>query len=251
MSYSTYQLLLVLWICATPAVYLLLRFVTAPYGRHTSQAWGPMINNKLAWFLMEICLLVSLFYFVARGEQPQSLTNKLFLVLLTLHYLNRSIVYPLRIRTRGKKMPVIMMSFALVFNTMNGFWFGKYLGDFQVYPDTWLVSLPFCIGMALFVIGMLINWHSDHLLIHLRKPGETHYAIPYGGLFRFVSSPNLLGEVVEWLGFAILTWSLPGLAFFVWTCANLLPRALTNHRWYRERFPDYPTERKALIPFVW
>ena len=65
-----------------------------------------------------------------------------------------------------------------------------------------------------------------------------------------MSCPNYLGEIVEWIGWAILTWSLAGASFAVWTAANLAPRALSNHRWYREQFTDYPPARRALIPFV-
>ena len=88
------------------------------------------------------------------------------------------------------------------------------------------------------------------MLIQLRKPGETGYKLPRGGLYERVTCPNYLGELLEWVGFAIASWSLPGLAFAVYTAANLVPRALANRRWYRERFPDYPSERKALIPFL-
>jgi len=35
----------------------------------------------------------------------------------------------------------------------------------------------------------------------------------------------------------------------LWTIANLAPRALANHKWYKETFPEYPSQRKALIPF--
>ena len=47
------------------------------------------------------------------------------------------------------------------------------------------------------------------------------------------------------------TWSLPGLAFAVWTVANLMPRARAHHKWYGNYFPDYPQERKALVPGLW
>lgn len=35
-------------------------------------------------------------------------------------------------------------------------------------------------GFLLFVVGMTINIHSDHILRSLRKPGETVYRIPQG-----------------------------------------------------------------------
>ncbi len=34
------------------------------------------------------------------------------------------------------------------------------------------------------------------------------------------------------------------------TAATLVPRALAHHEWYRERFADYPPERRALVPFL-
>jgi hypothetical protein len=79
---------------------------------------------------------------------------------------------------------------------------------------------------------------------------STEYAIPRGSLFECVSCPNHLGEIVEWFGFALMCWNLPALSFAIWTAANLIPRALSHHRWYAEKFANYPKERKALIPFV-
>jgi protein-S-isoprenylcysteine O-methyltransferase Ste14 len=104
--------------------------------------------------------------------------------------------------------------------------------------------------VALFAAGYALNRRSDRTLRTLRAPGETGYRIPRGGGFRWVSSPNYLGEIVEWLGWALATWSPAGLAFAVYTAANLAPRAVDNHRWYREKFPDYPADRRALVPYV-
>ena len=42
----------------------------------------------------------------------------------------------------------------------------------------------------------------------------------------------------------LLAWAVAGLA------ANLVPRALALHRWYRAQFPDYPPHRKALVPYI-
>ncbi len=114
----------------------------------------------------------------------------------------------------------------------------------------WLISPAFIIGTTIWLGGYIINLSSDRTLRHLRAPGETGYKIPHGGLFEYISCPNYFGEILEWAGWAILTWSLAGFVFALWTVANLAPRARSHHKWYQEKFSDYPPERKALIPFV-
>lgn len=250
MSYENYTLIAELWMIIGVLIFFLLLFITAPYGRHTSSSWGPLIPNRTAWIGMEIFVLVVLFYFLYHGENTQSLTNWILLSFFIIHYINRSAIFPFRIKTKGKKMPLVIMLMGMSFNLSNGFLIGYYLGNFKVYDTSWLSTPQFIIGSIIFIIGMGINMHSDNILINLRKPGETGYKIPQGGLFKFVSAPNLLGEVSEWLGFAILTWSLPGLAFFIWSFANLVPRAISHHKWYQEKFSDYPKERKAIIPWL-
>jgi steroid 5-alpha reductase family enzyme len=102
-----------------------------------------------------------------------------------------------------------------------------------------------------FTAGYIINRQSDRTLRRLRENGEPGYAIPHGGFYRWVSSPNYFGESIQWFGWALVTWSLIGLAFAVWTAANLAPRALSHHRWYREYFVNYPPERRALLSRLW
>ena len=148
-------------------------------------------------------------------------------------------------------MPISVVVLAVIFNTVNCLLNGIWL--FQInngYGLTWLTDPRFIVGIGLFAIGMTININSDNILFSLREDGSTGYKIPRGGLFDKVSCPNYLGEITEWLGFAIATWSLPGSPFAIWTFCNLAPRAFTHHRWYKEEFPDYPTNRKALIPFL-
>lgn len=239
------------WIIIALVIFLVLLFITAPYGRHTKTTWGPLIDNKIGWFLMEFFVLVVLYFFLLTGTNSISTANGIIAAFFTLHYINRSIVFPLRIKTSGKKMPVLIMLMGMGFNLVNGFLLGYFLGNFRIYPVEWLASPQFTIGTVLFFTGMYINIQSDNILINLRQPGETGYKIPQQGLFSYVSCPNLFGEVLEWAGFAILMWNLPGLAFFVWTFANLVPRAISHHKWYLEKFPDYPKERKAVIPFLW
>ncbi|MFX1708615.1 DUF1295 domain-containing protein [Chitinophaga sp. CC14] len=234
-------------------IYLLRR--EAPYGRYSSDKWGPMISNKLAWLLMEATVLVSFLIWIPLHTFKWRSPAGVMIFLFLLHYVHRSFVYPFMIRTKGKKMPVVIMLSGMLFNTVNGSLLGIWFAAIEIYPNnlffSWYYTPPFIIGTFLFLAGMGINWWSDYQLIGLRKKHETGYKIPQAGLFKYISSPNLAGEIMEWGGYALLTWSLPGLAFFIWTCANLLPRAMANHRWYQQQFPEYPANRKALVPFIW
>ena len=141
--------------------------------------------------------------------------------------------------------------FGIFFNVANGFFNGYWFGYLSpVYDLSWLYDWRFILGIILFVTGFIINIRSDQKLIGLRKGGKTGYYIPYGGLFKYVSSPNLFGEMIEWLGWAMMSWCLPAFSFALWTMVNLLPRAIDHHRWYIRRFKDYPKDRKAVIPFL-
>jgi 3-oxo-5-alpha-steroid 4-dehydrogenase 1 len=225
--------------------------ITQPYGRHASEKWGPMMDNKLGWFLQEAPSMIFLSIFFFTGSLDKTHTSYFFWGLWVAHYIYRSIIFPLRTKTTGKKIPLIIVVSAIGFNFMNGFVNGTYLGSFGGnYDDSYFTSPRFIIGLIVFISGVFINHQSDNILLSLRKPGESGYKIPMGGLFKYVSGPNFLGEMIEWSGFAIMVWSLPALSFAVWTIVNLLPRAIDHHKWYLSKFPDYPKERKALIPRV-
>ncbi|XP_008933929.1 PREDICTED: 3-oxo-5-alpha-steroid 4-dehydrogenase 1-like, partial [Merops nubicus] len=101
------------------------------------------------------------------------------------------------------------------------------------------------------LIGMAINIHSDYILRNLRKPGETGYKIPRGGMFEYVSGANFFGEILEWFGFALACCTIESLAFALCTLFILGSRAKQHHQWYLEKFEDYPKCRKIVIPFVY
>ncbi|MBN1200199.1 MAG: DUF1295 domain-containing protein [Bacteroidales bacterium] len=251
MNDSLFYFFVYVWIGVALISFPVIIRIIAPYGRHTSSKWGAMINNRAGWIIMESPALLVFAGFYLFGNAQHTIATWVFFGLWMFHYINRTLIFPFRLRTKGKKMPLMIVFMALLFNLVNGFINGYYLGSLAtIYTQVWLTDPRFTIGIILFISGMYINWKSDDILIHLRKPGETGYIIPTGRLFRYISCPNHFGEIIEWMGFAIMTWSTPGLAFFVWTVVNLLPRALHHHKWYKDTFTSYPTKRKAVIPFV-
>jgi len=233
------------------AAMLALLLVTAPYGRHARPGWGPTIPSRLAWILMESPAVVLFAAVYALGDRAWQAVPLVLGSLWMFHYIHRTLVFPFRVRERGKRMPLVIAAMAFVFNLLNVYVVARWISHFGEYGTSWLRDPRFLFGVAVFAIGSGINHRADTTLIGLRKPGETGYKIPEGWLFDRIASPNYFGEIVEWTGFAIATWSLAGLAFAAFTAANIGPRAFANRRWYRETFPEYPADRKALIPFVW
>ncbi len=225
--------------------------ITAPYGRHSVSGWGPMINNTSAWIAMELVALVGFWGASLHARQPLSPVAWVAACLWSVHYVNRALIYPLRTRTRGKRMPVVVMIFAMLFNTVNSLVNGTYTGaDLLQGGDAGLLGSRSLFGLLLFVTGWIINLQADNTLLGLRQADEQGYSLPSGGLFERISCPNFFGEIVEWCGFAVFCWNLPALAFAIWTAANLVPRALAHHRWYLQEFPHYPTTRKAIFPYL-
>jgi len=232
------------------AVFVSLFFIVAPYGRHSRPGWGFMVSNRAGWMVMESPSslgFAALFFSGSHALEPAPLA---LACLWLAHYGHRTFIYPLRMTKRLKHMPAAVSAMAVVFNVINAYLNARWLSELGSYPVSWLSDPRFLAGAALFALGMAVNVASDNTLFKLRRPGDEGYRIPHGGLYRWVSAPNYLGELIEWAGFALAAWSLPALAFFLFTAANLVPRAIANHRWYRERFKDYPQERKALIPFL-
>jgi len=240
------------WVLLAIAVFVFLFFFTVPYGRHTGRHLGPSINNKLAWLVMEAPapLVFALCFLVGN---PQLVTVQIILLAMwESHYVDRTFIYPFAVRISNKSFPLAIVLTGLLFNLINAYLNGSYIvNHHQSYSILWLKDGRFLSGVTLFVIGFVINRHSDYVLRGIRRSSDVEYAIPQNGLYRWVSCPNYFGEILLWLGWALAAWSLPAAAFSLWTIANLAPRAYSHHKWYLQSFVDYPKQRHALLPGIW
>lgn len=245
-----YNFILLCFGLSSALVFIALFFIPAGYGQHVNKKWGPTINNKLGWFLMEVpTVIIYLIYYIV-GKNNSGLIPLIFLCIWMLHYCQRTFLFPLLIRGT-QPMPITIILMGITFNGINSYLQARWIYSFSpAYTFSWLFNPLFIAGIIIFISGFIINMHSDYIIRELRKPRETEYKIPYGGMFRYVSCPSYFGEITEWVGWAIMTWSFPGLVFAVWTFANLAPRVRSNHLWYINNFADYPKKRKSLIPFV-
>jgi 3-oxo-5-alpha-steroid 4-dehydrogenase 1 len=241
-------------IIAGIAVFCALCIVDAGYGQYIDRRWGRAISNRVGWTIMELPVVVLFFLYWITSERALATTPLVFFLLFNLHYCQRTFVFPLLIRGKDL-MPLSIILFGMLFNTANAYMQGAWI--FHLSPETlyspeWLTTPQFAIGVTVFLAGFAMNLHSDRIIRRLRDPGDTAFHVPRGGLFEYVSSANYLAELIEWIGWAILTLSWSGLVFALWTFANLVPRSRRNHNWYIETFGDaYPRRRKRIIPFVY
>ncbi len=237
-------------------VFVALFYFPAAYGRYNTgnKLWGPGINPRLGWFLTEVasCVLFAVIYFM--GDYAFDIVPLIFLLMWQFHYFHRTFIFPFTVKVRpGATTPIGIPLMAFFTNTVISFLNASILTWATIsrgYDISWLTDPRFIIGVLVFVSGYYVNKKADAMLAALRKPGESGYKIPRGWLYEKITCPNYFGELLTWVGWSIATWSVAGWIFVLLTAANLVPRAITNHRWYHEKFDDYPKDRKILIPYI-
>ncbi|WFD31298.1 hypothetical protein MSPP1_002332 [Malassezia sp. CBS 17886] len=206
-------------LCLPPVLFLF----DAPFGKFgVRSAWN--VPGNAAWMLMEAVAPASALFFAPRGPSVSELpaARAAMLALFLVHYSIRAVWQPLTNAPRSPLHASVVAS-GMLFNLVNGLLVGLWLrGDGRDRSATcqrdaarsWLILL----GLVLFAGGLAGNVAHDHILRGLRKQGahdqraarggavhtlHAAYAIPHGGLFRWVSYPNYLCEWVEWSGFAL------------------------------------------------
>ncbi|GAX12692.1 3-oxo-5-alpha-steroid 4-dehydrogenase 1 [Fistulifera solaris] len=234
--------------------YLALTYIPETWGKTLTTdsllaRFFPSISAPVAWCFFEIPNLYwSAYYWKAVSSQQQHILLSFFV----LHYVQRSILYPLMLAKSTKRIPLPVVLAAFAFTNCNGYAQGYALSHTYIASGGNYRPFLFYLGLCLFFIGIFINLQSDAILRKLRHSGDG-YQIPYGGMFRYVSTPHYFGEIVEWMGFCIAChMNAASVAFVIYTASNLVPRSRAHHHWYQTTFGDkYPRERKAIVPFLY
>ena len=201
MTLPAFNIFLMVMAAIAVVVFVSLFFVDAGYGKFYQRKWGPSIDNHFGWFLMEVPVFLAMLVLWWLSPRRADTTRLIFLLLFELHYFHRSFIFPLQLRGHSR-MPLSIILMGMLFNALNALMQGGwifYLSPDDRYPAGWLASAPFIAGTLVFFAGMFINIQSDSIIRNLRKPGDTAHYLPRGGMFRYVTSANYLGEFIEWV----------------------------------------------------
>lgn len=239
-------------------VFITLQFITPAYGMTFNSRWGFSVRSNLGWFIMEapVFFAMLLLYFISIlcSIRPFNIVTFTMFFFFEFHYFQRSFIFPLLMKGQSK-MPISIIITGFVFNTFNAIMQGGWLFFFSPvnqYPVSWFWSWQFIIGTLIFLLGMVINIYSDRIIRSLRYDvTDNNYYLPKGWPFTRISSANYFGEILEWLGFAILTWSVAGGVFLLWTCANIIPRSKAVYARYTQFFGKEFTDLKRYKIFPW
>lgn len=240
-------------------VFIILQFITPAYGMTYNNRWGNSVRSKTGWFIMEIpvfaAMLLMFLISLRYGHGFNWVTFTMF-CFFEIHYLQRSIIFPSLMKGTSK-MPISIIIVGVFFNTCNALMQGGwlfYISPADYYPISWFWSPQFIIGTFLFFLGMVINLSADRIIRALRQDkNDNNYYIPYGWPFKKISSANYFGEILEWAGFAILTWSVPGAVFLLWSFANIVPRSKAVYARYTQFFGEEFTslKRYKIFPYIY
>jgi len=237
-------------------------FVKTPYGRFADDRFGIALDPRLGWLLMELPAPVVFVWCYLQGPMRGEPFALFVLFVWLVHYANRGFVMPALMRVpRGQatSFSLFVVAAGWLATALHGYLNGTFTSSFSPASGagwSWFADPRFVLGVVVYYTALVLNVRCDATLRNLRtreevEQGVKSYRVPRGGLFEYVSSPSYLTELVAWAGFALFTWSWAGVYILALSAANLVPRSAATHRWYVERFPDYPAARRILIPFVW
>ena len=247
---NTFYILSFIWVLIGLGTFVYLFFESAPYGRHIKEGWGIEIPARLGWVVMESPSVILMIIYALIVRDQLQIIHKVFLLIWLTHYIHRTFIYPFLIEMTNPKMPISIACSAFFFNLVNVSIQAFGIFYFTEYSENWMSNPTFIIGLSIFLLGMYINIRSDYIIVAMKKRNGPGYHIPQAFMYKYLSAPNYFGEIIEWFGWAILTWSISGVIFLIWVIANLFPRAISHHKWYKNKFDDYPKNRKAIIPGI-
>ena len=202
---ETFNIFLIVMAVLAAGVYVALHFFEAGYGYLFNPKYGPPIPNKAGWIMMESPVFIAMcVLWLMSGRTWEAGPLALF-VLFQAHYLQRAFIFPLLLRGESK-MPLGIVVMGMAFNTLNALMQGGWI--FYVSPEgyyaDWFAKPYIYVGGAMFLAGMAVNLHSDHMIRNLRKPCYTRHYIPAGGCSDMSRRPTISancsnGRASPWL----------------------------------------------------
>jgi len=105
----------------------------------------------------------------------------------------------------------------------------------------------------IFTVAWYHQLEAHKIFANLKIKNSNTHSIPEGSLFKYVSCPHYMCEIIMYtcLMGILGTSHKTGVLVWAWVTINQVIAATMSHQWYLTKFEEYPTGRKAIIPFIW
>ena len=112
------------------------------------------------------------------------------------------------------------------------------------------------IGFIFFIFGSYLNTHSEYLRYIWKKKNENNGHVYTGGLFRYAIHINYLGDIILFLGIALVANNLilliiPGTMAFIFVVILIPLKENYLKDKYGNEFYNYKAKTKKLIPLIY
>ena len=209
---------------------------------------GDGVNSRAG---LALAYATPIFVYIAlwiEGGAPQTPYHLLVLAPFLFHFVRR-ILEILFVNSYSRPTPLCaLVTIALLYGGV-----ATSCAFFQVHTLGQPTCSPiFILGMLVFAFGEALNAYHHWLLARLRPPGVRTYGVPRGGLFGWVASPHYLGEILSFVGYAMMSDLLPVWGNALVVSASLASRANTTLKWYQREMPlRIPSGWRRLVPFAY
>ena len=211
---------------------------------------GPQVSWRLVFLVEYVGPIIILCLFRFLQNIKLKTTQEVAFWMVMGHYGKREFETLFVHRFSNQTMP-----FKRIFINSFHYWviFGVCVGYFTMHKDFtefgWDQTAQYIL-IGVFVFAELMNGACHMVLRNLRPAGSKARGIPHGFGFDLVSCANYFWETIVWLSFSLYVMSVPAYIFLAFSFYQMTDWALKKHARYIKEFPDYPKNRKAIVPFV-
>ena len=217
----------------------------------------PMIVFPFLWILVRkfpTSLITKSLYPKFISDASTLAWQDLLAAMFTLHFFKRELETFFVHRFGNDTMPLTNIFKNSIYYWLFAFWIAYVtLHPFFTVPAS---ESRRSLGVFIFVLSEILNLKTHLDLRNLRPAGTRIRRVPNGVLFRLVSCPNYLFEILAWVGFTIASQSIAAATFTFVGAAQMIPWAIQKHKRYKKEFDGqegrelYPKNRKIIIPFL-
>ncbi|HMV41519.1 MAG TPA: DUF1295 domain-containing protein [Leptospiraceae bacterium] len=208
------------------------------------------LDSKKGMLFIYFLPLLTYIYFYWHSNFTPTFYHQMVLIAVSIHFAKRCLESLFLHRYSGKISIVTTFFIAWAYSSI-AYTIHESVNLFtKIEKVDSEMSVSIWIGFLIFLLGQSSNLYHHILLTKLRASGSKEYKIPEGGLFKYVNCPHYLSEIIGWIGIAIMSRYLIVFGLTYIMSAYLVARSINTTKWYQEKIPNYPRERKSILPFV-